>query len=184
VFFESQRLYDTVEQFRTGGVPPEYYRIPLGEPDIKREGRDVTILTVGPSLYAALEAARQLEASSGVSAEVIDARSIVPFNYDSVLASVQKTGRLLLVSEASERGSFLMTVAANVTRFAFHDLKAPPRVLGAPNWIVPGAEMESTYFPQVDDILDVVTSEFFPEKKANRRGVRGWDDKHLARLAL
>jgi len=101
-----------------------------------------------------------------------------------VLESVRKTGRLLLVSEASERGSFLMTIASNVTRFAFADLKAPPRVLGAPNWIVPGADMESTYFPQVEDILDIVTGEFFPEKKTNLRGVRSWDDQELARLAL
>ncbi len=101
-----------------------------------------------------------------------------------VLASVKKTGRILLVSEASERGSFLMTLAANIVRFAFGDLKAPPRVLGSPNWIVPGAEMETTYFPQVDDILDIVTGEFCPEKRSNRRGVRGWDDRELARLAL
>ena len=84
----------------------------------------------------------------GLSAEIIDARSLVPFDYDPVLASVKKTGRILLVSEASERGSFLQTLAANIGRFAFADLKAPPRVLGSPNWIVPGAEMESTYFPQ------------------------------------
>jgi 2-oxoisovalerate dehydrogenase E1 component len=184
VFFESQRLYDAVEQFHSGGVPADYYRLPIGEPDIKREGRDVTILTIGPSLYAALAAATQLESSYSVSVEVIDARSLVPFNYDRVLESVQKTGRLLLVCEASERGSFPMTLAANVTRYAFRDLKAPPRVLGSPNWIVPGAEMESTYFPQVEDILDIVTGEFFPEKKANRRGVRNWSDLDLARLAL
>lgn len=184
VFFESQRLYDAVEQFHERGVPADYYRVAIGEPDVKRKGRDVTILTIGPSLYAALAAARQLEASFSISAEVIDARSLVPFNYDRVLESVKKTGRILLVSEASERGGFLMTLAANVTRFAFSDLKAPPRVLGAPNWIVPGAEMETTYFPQVEDIVDIVAGEFFPEKKANRRGVRDWDDLDLARRAL
>lgn len=184
VFFESQRLYDTVERFHKEGVPAHYYRVPIGEPDIKRGGSDVTLLTIGPSLYPALAAAEQLEASHGVSAEVIDARSLVPFNYDRVLESVKKTGRIVLVSEACERGSFLMTLAANITRFAFRDLKAPPRVLGSPNWIVPGADMESTYFPQADDILDIVTGEFFPEKKTNRRGVRNWDDRELARLAL
>ena len=98
-----------------------------------------------------------------------------------MLASLAKTGRLVIVSEACERGSFAMTLAANVARFGFGALKAPPRVLGSPNWIVPGADMESTYFPQVDDILDVVLGEFFPEKRANRRGVRGWDDIALAR---
>ena len=111
VFFESQRLYDTVELFREEGVPTGYYRVPIGEPDVKRSGRDVTILTVGPSLYTALAAADQLEAERGLSVEVIDARSLVPFNYDPVLKSVKKTGRILLLSEASERGSFLMTLA-------------------------------------------------------------------------
>ena len=90
----------------------------------------------------------------------------------------------MVVSEASERGSFAQTLAATVSRFAFSDLKAPPRVLGSPNWIVPGAEMESTYFPQAHDIIDIVTSEFYPEKKSNRRGVRTWDDLDLARRAI
>lgn len=184
VFFESQRLYDTVETFRAGGVPAEYYRIAMGEPDIKRKGNDVTILTIGPSLYPALAAADQLEATYDISAEIIDARSLVPFNYDPVLESVRKTGHLLLVSEASERGSFAMTIASTVTRFAFASLKYPPRVLGAPNWIVPGAEMEATYFPQTDDIIQIITAEMFPEKHSNRRGVRNWNDLELARLGL
>ncbi|AYM19963.1 hypothetical protein At15955_49780 (plasmid) [Agrobacterium tumefaciens] len=184
VFFESQRLYDTVEQFKTDGVPSDYYRIPMGEPDIKREGSDVTILTIGPSLYPALAAAKEMQDLYSLSAEVIDARSLVPFNYDKVIESVKKTGHLLVVSEASERGSFGMTISSNMTRFAYDDLKAAPRVLGSPNWIVPGAEMESTYFPQVGDIIDVVTSDFYPAKKTNRRGVRDWDDRELAKLSL
>lgn len=184
VFFESQRLYDIGEQFHAGGVPTDYYRIPFGQPDVKRAGSDLTILTIGPSLYPAIQAAEQMASTSGLSAEVIDARSLVPFDYAPLLESVKKTGRLLVVSEASERGSFAMTIASNVTRFGFGDLKAPPRVLGAPNWIVPGAEMESTYFPQVDDILDVALGEFFPEHRRNRTGVRTWDDLDLARRAL
>ncbi len=90
----------------------------------------------------------------------------------------------MLVSEASERGSYLQTLAAGIGRFAFGDLKAPPRVLGAPNWIVPGAEMESTYFPQAQDIVDVVRGELFAEAGYNRRGVRNWDDMELARRGL
>lgn len=183
VFFESQRLYDQVETFRPEGVPSDYYRIPLGEPDIKRAGSDLTVLTIGPALYPALKAAEEL-AELGLETEVIDARSLVPFDYAAVLASVKKTGRLVIVTEASERGSFAMTLAANVTRFGFADLKAPPRVIGAPNWIVPGADMETSYFPQPHDIMDLVTSEFFPERKRNRRGLRGWDDLDLARRGL
>ena len=183
VFFESQRLYDQVETFREEGVPTDYYRIPLGEPDIKRAGDDVTLLTIGPSLYPALKAANELS-TLGIEAEVIDARSLVPFNYDTLLTSVRKTGHLLLVSEASERGSFAMTVSTNVTRYAYGDLKAPPRVLGCPNWIVPGADMETTYFPQAHDIIDIVAGEFFPEKRVNRRGVRTWDDLEMAQAGL
>ena len=184
VFFESQRLYDTVETLNQNGVPQDYYRIAMGEPDIKREGDEVTVLTIGPSLYPGLAAAESLLENYGISTEIVDARSLVPFNYDVLLKSVRKTGRLLLVSEASERGSFANTIAANVTRFAFSSLKAPPRVLGSPNWIVPGADMESTYFPQADDIIHVVTSELFPERNSNHRGLRNWDDLELARLAL
>jgi 2-oxoisovalerate dehydrogenase E1 component len=165
-------------------VPEDYYRVPIGSPDVKRAGTDVTVLTIGPSLYAALEAARTLEDTHGISAEIVDARSLVPFDYEPVLASVRRTGRLVVVSEASERGGFAMTLAANVTRFAFSDLVAPPRVIGSPNWIVPGAEMESTYFPQAHDIVDVVTGEMFPDRRANRRGVRTWDDLDLARRGL
>lgn len=183
VFFESQRLYDQVETFQENGVPADYYRIPLGEPDIKRQGEDVTVLTIGPSLYPALKAADEL-AGMGIEAEIIDARSLVPFDYASLLASVKKTGHLLIVSEASERGSFAMTISSNVTRFGFADLKAPPRVLGCPNWIVPGADMETTYFPQAHDIINIVTDEFFAAKRTNRRGVRSWDDLDLARKAL
>ncbi|MBM3494098.1 MAG: dehydrogenase, partial [Armatimonadetes bacterium] len=116
VFLESQRIYDQTELFHPGGVPAEAYTIPIGEPDIKKPGKDVTILTVGATLYRALDAAKLLEAEYGMSAEVIDARSIVPFNYEPVLASVAKTGRLVLASDACERGSTLQTMAAKVTQ--------------------------------------------------------------------
>lgn len=184
VFFESQRLYDTPELFHAGGVPSDYYRIAAGKPDVKRPGEDLTILTIGPALYPAIEAAEELQRTFGLSAEIVDARCLVPFDYDVLLASVRKTGRLVLVTEASERGSFPMTIASTVTRFAFADLKAPPRVIGSPNWIVPGADMETTYFPQVADIVDVVTGELFPQHRSNRQGVRTWDDLDLARQGL
>ena len=184
VFFESQRLYDTPELFHAGGVPKDYYRIPAGEPNVKRAGEHVTILTIGPSLYPAMDAAGELEQTYGIATEVIDARCLVPFNYDPVLESVRKTGRLVIVTEASERGSFAMTLSANVARFGFSDLKAPPRVIGSPNWIVPGADTESTYFPQAHDIVDIVAAELFPEHGRNRLGVRTWNDLDLARRGL
>ncbi len=93
IFFESQRIYEIGEQFHEGGVPEGYYEIKIGEPDVKRAGSDITILTIGATLYRALEAAKTLEEKYGMSAEVIDARSLVPFNYEPVLASLRKTGR-------------------------------------------------------------------------------------------
>src|SRR5690554_4082512 len=107
VFFESQRIYDKGEEFVKSGVPEGYYEIPLGEPNIKKSGSDLTILTIGATLYHAIEAAKMLEETYQISAEVIDARSIVPFNYDLVIESVKKTGKIVLASDACARGSIL-----------------------------------------------------------------------------
>jgi len=116
--------------------------------------------------------------------EIIDARTLVPFDYDTVLASVARTGRLVIVSEAVERGSFANTIAANVTRLAFDDLTAAPIILGAPNWIAPGADMEETYAPQPHDICDAVLGNFFAEKRVNRRGRRDWDIVGMAKRGI
>ena len=181
--FESQRLYDRVETLEPGGVPADYVRIPFGKAAMRREGGDVTMLTIGPSLYPALDAGTEL-AGHGIEAEIIDARTLVPFDYDTLVSSVRQTGRLIIVSEAVERGSFANTIAANVTRLAFSELKAPPVVLGAPNWIAPGADMEDKYAPQEHDICDAVLGEFFAEKRVNRRGVRNWDIAEMARRGI
>jgi len=162
IFFESQRLYGIGEEFRKEGVPEEYYEIPLGEPDVKREGKDVTILTIGATLYRAMEAAEQLEEKYGMSAEIIDARSLVPFNYDIVLESLKKTGRILLVSDASERGSYLKDIAQNITEMGFDDLDAPPVVVGSRNWITPAYELEDYFFPQASWILDALHEKILP----------------------
>lgn len=165
VFFESQRIYDQPELFHgTEGVPAEPYSVPFGEPDIKKAGKDLTILTIGATLYRALEAAKALEADYGVSVEVIDARSIVPFNYDLVIDSVKKTGKILLASDACERGSFLQTMAAKITQLGFNYLDAPPVVLGARNWITPPDEVEDSFFPFPSDILDAVHTHIQPLK--------------------
>jgi 2-oxoisovalerate dehydrogenase E1 component len=164
VFFESQRIYDVGEQFHAGGVPEEYYEIPIGEPDIKRAGSDITILTIGSTLYVALKAAEKLQTEYGLSAEVIDARSLVPFNYDLVLESVRKTGRILLASDACVRGSYLREVASNITELAFDDLDAPPVVVGSRNWITPAYEMEEYFFPQPAWILDAIHERIVPLK--------------------
>jgi 2-oxoisovalerate dehydrogenase E1 component len=156
VFFESQTLYDAVEVFRPGGVPAEYYRVPLGQPDVKSTGTDLTILTVGATLYRAAEAARRLEDEFGVSVELIDARSLVPFDDDVVAASVRKTHRLLLASDAVQQGSYLNQLAARIQERCFDDLDAPVVVLGAVDAITPPAELERAYFVQAGDIVDAV----------------------------
>ncbi|HEY5586455.1 MAG TPA: thiamine pyrophosphate-dependent enzyme [Ruminiclostridium sp.] len=164
IFFESQRLYEIGEMFHTEGVPEEYYEIPIGEPDIKKEGTDLTILTIGATLYRALDAAKILEEKYGVSAEIIDARSIVPFNYEKVLQSVKKTGRILLASDACERGSHLKDIAQTISELAFDELDAPPVVVGARDWITPAYELEEYFFPQVDWLLDAVHEKILPLK--------------------
>jgi 2-oxoisovalerate dehydrogenase E1 component len=157
IFFESQRIYDQTELFHgLDGVPVEYYEVPFGVPDIKRAGEDITIVTVGATLYRAIEAARTLKDTYGISAEIIDARSIVPFDYSIVIESVKKTGRIVLVSDACERGSVLQTMGAKITQLAFNYLDAPPVVVGARNWITPPDEVEDSFFPFEADILDAV----------------------------
>lgn len=184
VFFESQRLYETSERFAPGGVPREYYRVPIGVPDVKRPGSDVTILTVGPSLYQAIDAAGQLQDRYGVSAEVIDARSLVPFDYQIVFDSVARTRRILLVSEACERGSILATMAQTIQSGAGDVLAAPVQLLGSPNWIVPSAELEETYFPQAADILDLIHDRLLPLAGYTPSGTQRPNRIHLARRGL
>jgi 2-oxoisovalerate dehydrogenase E1 component len=162
IFFESQRIYDTGEMFHEGGVPEGYYEIPLGEPDIKREGSDITILTIGATLYPALKAADILNEKYGLNAEVIDARSLVPFNYEKVIESISKTGRIVLASDATTRGSFLKEMAQTITELAFDYLDAPPVVVGSRNWITPAYEMEEFFFPQPDWILDAINEKIIP----------------------
>jgi 2-oxoisovalerate dehydrogenase E1 component len=162
VFFESQRIYDIGEQFHKGGVPTGYYEIPLGEPDIKKEGKDITFLTIGYTLYQALAAAKELEEKYGMSAEVIDARSLVPFNYEKVIESVKKTGKIIVASDACARGSFLNDLAANIGSLCFDYLDAPVCVLGSRNWITPAHELETAFFPQPGWFLDMIHQRIQP----------------------
>ena len=164
IFFESQRIYDIGEMFHEGGVPEGYYEIPIGEPDIKRTGSDLTILTIGSTLYTAIKAADMLKEKYGLSAEIIDARSLSPFNYEPVIASVRKTGKILLTSDASTRGSFLKEMAQTITELAFDYLDAPPVVVGSRNWIVPAYELENWFFPQPGWLLDAIHERIIPLK--------------------
>lgn len=162
IFFESQRIYGKGEEFHKEGVPTGYYEIPLGEPDVKRVGSDVTILTIGATLYKAMEAAKILSEKYGVEAEVIDARSVVPFNYDKVVESVKKTGKIILASDACERGSILNDFARNIGELCFDYLDAPPVVCGAKNWITPPHEFDEEFFPQAEWIIDFINDKIMP----------------------
>jgi len=162
VFFESQRLYSQPETLFAGGVPVEYYEIEEGEPYLHRPGSDITIVTIGATLYRALEAADRLRREQGLSAEVIDARFLNPLNYEPIIQSVRKTGKVLLASDASERGSFLHTMASNISQLAFDFLDGPVAVLGARNWITPPAELDESFFPSADWIIDIIHERLLP----------------------
>ena len=156
MFFESQKLYDMGEHFAPAGVPAEYYEVSLGKADVKRQGSDLTIVTIGPTLYVALEAAEILSERFGMETEVIDARTLVPFDYDTVIESVKKTNKVLFISDACERGSYIHTLASNITEFAFDYLDAPPVCLGAHNWVSPCPELEKFFYPQKELVLDYI----------------------------
>jgi 2-oxoisovalerate dehydrogenase E1 component len=162
IFFESQLLYDKAEQFEKGGVPEGYYEIPEGEPAVRKTGRDITIAAIGATVYTALEAAEILATKYALDAEVIDIRFINPLNYEKIVESVKKTGRLVLASDAVERGSYLHTIASNVTQLAFDYLDAPAAVVGSRNWITPAPECEEYFFPQAEWIIDAIHERILP----------------------
>jgi len=162
VFFESQRIYDIGEQFHEGGVPTERYEIEIGDVNKVRDGKDVTIITVGAALYRAVDAAKQLSEKYGMEADIINLHSLVPLDYTKITESVRKTGRVVLVSDACARGSFLNDVAKNITELCFDDLDAPPVVVGARNWITPPFEFDEFFFPQASWIIDAIHEKILP----------------------
>jgi 2-oxoisovalerate dehydrogenase E1 component len=164
VFFESQKVYDYGEMFEQAGVPEGYYEIELGEPSIKRKGKDITIVTLGPALYTAVTVADRLQAEFGISAELVDLRAANPLNYGALEESVRKTGKVLLACDAVERGCIMQTVASTLTQLCFDDLDAPPVVIGSRNWITPAAELEALFFPQPAWFLDAIHERIMPLK--------------------
>lgn len=154
MFVESQGLYN-----EKGPVPEEEYLIPLGVADVKRSGSDITIVAYGPAVPLALKAAAKLQEESGVSAEVIDLRCLVPCDMATVLMSVQKTGRCVVVSQAVSLGSFTGEVASTIQQQAFDYLDAPVIRVGAKNGIAPQSHvLEGVFYPKVEDILAAAKS--------------------------
>jgi 2-oxoisovalerate dehydrogenase E1 component len=109
-----------------------------------------------------MEAAETLHKNYGLSAEVIDARSLVPFNYELVIESLKKTGRIVISGDASARCSFMRELASNITELAFDYLDAPPVVVGSRNWITPAYELEDAFFPQPSWIIDAIHERLLP----------------------
>jgi pyruvate dehydrogenase E1 component beta subunit len=149
IFCEHKAMYDV-----TGDVPEESYTIPFGEANVVREGDDVTIVALGRMVTFAQQAADELE-SSGVSAEVIDPRTVSPLDMDTILESVEKTGRLVVVDEASPRCNLATDISAQVVSEAFGDLKAPIKMVSPPHVPVPFAQpLEDLYIPSVQHIVN------------------------------
>jgi pyruvate dehydrogenase E1 component beta subunit len=154
MFFEHKVLYDM-----EGEVPEDNYTIPLGVADVKRQGKDATIVTLGRMVHLALEAADVL-ANDGVDVEVIDLRSISPMDGDAILASVKKTHRLVVVDEDYPRCSVATDVIALVADQAFDYLDAPCKMITAPHTPVPfSPELEDVYIPNADTIVSTVKSQ-------------------------
>lgn len=164
ICFENRKIHDVGEYFIKTGVPQEIYSLPIGDPSLKREGKDLTIVTIGAALYRATEAARILDETYGVQAEIIDVSSIVPLHYAPILRSVEKTGKVIIVGEGTERGSVMRDIASGIAEFAFDHLDAPPIALGARNWIRPASVYKGYYYPTAAAILDVIHQRILPLK--------------------
>lgn len=153
VFFEHKVLYGM-----EGEVPEDNYVIPLGVADVKREGKDLTIVTLGRMVHFSLEAAEKL-AGDGVEVEVVDLRSLSPLDEETILASVKKTGRLIVVDEANPRCSIATDIVALAAGQAFDYLDAPPTMVTAPHAPVPFSPvLEDAYLPSVDSIVATAQS--------------------------
>jgi acetoin:2,6-dichlorophenolindophenol oxidoreductase subunit beta len=147
MFLEHKALYGL-----EADVPQESYVIPLGEAQVAREGKDVTIVTYGLTVHRSLEAAEKL-ARNGIEAEVIDLRSLSPIDWDTVIESIEATGRLVAVDEANPRCSIAADVTAHVAANAFGALKAAPQLVTAPHTPVPFSPvLEDLYIPSADKI--------------------------------
>lgn len=149
LFFEHKHLYRRIK----GEVPDERYTVPFGKARIHRAGDDVTVITWGAMVWTAAEAAERL-APDGVSVEVIDLRTLIPWDRETVLESVRRTSRALVLHEDTRTGGFGAEILATVAEEAFEDLDAPLRRIAAPDTPVPfSPPLERAFIPQVDDVV-------------------------------
>jgi pyruvate dehydrogenase E1 component beta subunit len=151
IFLEHRLLYAKKEE-----IPEEEYLIPLGKADIKREGKDITVITYSRQVYFALEAAEEL-AKEGIDVEVLDLRSLVPLDWDAIKESVSKTHNVVIVHEAVKRSGFGGELAAQISCELFDELDAPVERVAALNEVPPFAPtLEDEFFPHPADIVKAV----------------------------
>lgn len=148
IFSEDKTLYG----FK-GEVPEDYYTVPIGKAAVRREGNDLTIVTIGKMLYVAYEVADRL-AKDGISVEVIDLRTVAPWDQETVLNSVKKTGRLIVIDESNPHNNTATDIASVVNDKAFDYLDGPIKCVCAPNVPVPFAiNLEQLYIPNADRVI-------------------------------
>jgi pyruvate/2-oxoglutarate/acetoin dehydrogenase E1 component len=148
MFFEHKHLYRRIK----GEVPEDRYTTPLGKARTHREGEDVTVVTWGAMVYTAAEAAQQLE-DDDVSVEIVDLRTVLPWDKLAVLESVRKTSKVLVLHEDTRTGGFGAEIAATIAEEAFEDLDAPVKRMAAPDTPVPfSPPLEKAFIPQVEDV--------------------------------
>ncbi len=149
LFFEHKHLYRRIK----AEVPEERYVVPIGKARVHREGDDLSVITWGAMVYTADEAAQQLE-QDGVSVEVVDLRSVQPWDREAVLASARKTSKVLVLHEDTRTGGFGAEIAATIAEEAFEDLDAPVKRIAAPDTPVPfSPQLEKAFLPQVEDVV-------------------------------
>jgi 2-oxoisovalerate dehydrogenase E1 component beta subunit len=149
LFFEHKHLYRRIK----GEEPDERYTTPFGKARTHRAGEDVTVLTWGAMVYTADEAAKQL-AQEDVSVEVVDLRTLIPWDREAVLDSVRRCSKALVLHEDTRTGGFGAEVAATIAEEAFEHLDAPVRRIAAPDTPVPfSPPLEKAFIPQVEDVV-------------------------------
>lgn len=152
VFLEPARIYRAIKT----DVPEEPYTLPLGKARVVREGRDVTVLAWGAHVRTLKEAAQRLEAEGAADLEIIDVRTLAPFDFETVIASVAKTGRAVIVHEAPRSGGFGAEISAQIMERAVLHLQAPVLRVTGFDTIPPLAKLEDYYQPDVDTVIEAV----------------------------
>ncbi|MBW7460197.1 alpha-ketoacid dehydrogenase subunit beta, partial [Paenibacillus sepulcri] len=150
-FMEHLNLYHAFRQ----DVPEDAYTVPIGKANIVREGSDVTIIAYGAMVHTAVKAAEQLE-KDGVQAEVIDLRTLMPLDIDTIVASIQKTNRAIVVQEAQKTSGAAAEIIAQINEKAILHLEAPVLRVAGPDTVYPFAQIEKTWLPTPERIIKAV----------------------------